>query len=129
MGFFSNIIKKVGKFVASVFRDVEKPVKETVKEIEKIIEEPEIKKEYVRKIVKLTAYSKGKTDDLFSGTWALQDEKVYETLRDKIIEKYNRTHGVDGIPIDKDSSYGLDEQGERTTDPPFKFPETEEWID
>ena len=118
MGFFSNIIKKVGKFVASVFRDVEK-----------IIEEPEIKKEYVRKIVKLTAYSKGKTDDLFSGTWALQDEEVYETLRDKIIEKYNRTHGVDGIPIDKDSSYGSDEQGERTTDPPFKFPETEEWID
>ena len=27
MGFFSNIIKKVGKFVANIFRDVEKPVK------------------------------------------------------------------------------------------------------
>ncbi len=33
MGFFSNIIKKVGKFVASVFRDVEKPVKETEKTV------------------------------------------------------------------------------------------------
>jgi len=160
MGFFSNLIKKVGGFIASVFRDVEKPVKETektVKEtakvfedtglkafrgfqkfieapIEEVEEEPEeveeeIKEVYVRKIVKLTAYSKGRTDDLYSSTWALKNERVYETLRDKIIEKYNRTHGIDGFPIDKDSSFGLDEQGESTTDPPFKFPNTEEWID
>ena len=33
MGFFSNIIKKVGGFIASVFRDVEKPVKETEKTV------------------------------------------------------------------------------------------------
>ena len=155
MGFFSNLIKKVGKFVASVFRDVEKPVKETEKTVtetvkvfedmglkafrgfQKFIEAPieeepeevEEEEEYVRKIVKLTAYSKGRTDDLFSGTWALWDEEVYETLRDKIIEKYNKTHGIDGFPIDKNSSFGLDEQGKSTTNPPFKFPNTEEWID
>ena len=38
MGLFSNIIKvgkKVGKFVARVFRDVEKPVKETEKTVTK----------------------------------------------------------------------------------------------
>jgi hypothetical protein len=159
MGFFSNLIKKTGKFIASIFRDVEKPVKETEKTvtetvkvfedtglkafrgfqkfieapIEKIeeIEEPKEVEEkiWIRKIVKLTAYSKGRKDDLFSGTWALWDERVYETLRDKIIKKYNRTHGIDGFSIDKDSSFGLDEQGESTTDPPFKFPNTEEWID
>ena len=46
MGFFSNIIKKVGKFVASVFRDVEKPVKETektVKETAKVFEDTGLK--------------------------------------------------------------------------------------
>ena len=42
MGFFSNLIKKVGGFIASVFRDVEKPVKETektVKETTKVFED------------------------------------------------------------------------------------------
>jgi len=116
MGFFDFIGKAIRTITKAVFP-------------RQFIEPEIIKKEYIRKTVKLTAYSKGKTDDLFSATWALENEKVYETLRDKIIEKYNKTHGVDGIPIDKDSSYGIDEQGERTTNPPFKFPETEEWID
>ena len=46
MGFFSNLIKKVGGFVASVFRDVEKPVKETektVKETAKVFEDTGLK--------------------------------------------------------------------------------------
>ena len=46
MGFFSNIIKKIGKFVANVFRDVEKPVKETektVKETVKVFEDTGLK--------------------------------------------------------------------------------------
>ena len=46
MGFFSNIIKKVGGFIASVFRDVEKPVKETektVKETAKVFEDTGLK--------------------------------------------------------------------------------------
>ena len=46
MGFFSNIIKKVGGYIASVFRDVEKPVKETektVKETAKVFEDTGLK--------------------------------------------------------------------------------------
>ena len=46
MGFFSNLIKKAGKFIASVFRDVEKPVKETektVKETAKVFEDTGLK--------------------------------------------------------------------------------------
>ena len=46
MGFFSNLIKKVGGFIASVFRDVEKPVKETektVKETAKVFEDTGLK--------------------------------------------------------------------------------------
>jgi radical SAM superfamily enzyme YgiQ (UPF0313 family) len=41
MGFFSNLIKKAGKFIASVFRDVEKPVKETEKTVKETVEEVE----------------------------------------------------------------------------------------
>ena len=47
MGFFSNIIKKVGGFIASVFRDVEKPVKKVedaglkaFREFQEFIEKP-----------------------------------------------------------------------------------------
>ena len=46
MGFFSNLIKTVGGFIASVFRDVEKPVKETektVKETAKVFEDTGLK--------------------------------------------------------------------------------------
>ena len=99
MGFFSNIIKKIGKFVTSVFRDVEKPVKETektvketvkvfediglkafrefqefiekpIEKIEEVIEEPEEPEEkYRRKIVKMTGYKR--TAGNRSGIWLL----------------------------------------------------------
>ena len=68
-----------------------------------------------------------------NNTEIMPDE--YDIIADDenfVSDVWNKTNG-NHLPfifsIDKDSSFGLDEQGERTTDPPFKFPETEEWID
>ena len=120
MGFFSNNIKKVGGFIASVFRDVEKPVKETektvtetvkvfediglkafrgfqkfiqapVKEIEKVIEAP---KEVIRKIVKTTGYSFGKKETLYALTFEDNDINRFNELREKIIDEFSNSHGI-----------------------------------
>ena len=120
MGFFSNLIKKVGGFIASVFRDVEKPVKETektvketakvfedtglkafrgfqkfieapVKEIEKVIEAP---KEVIRKIVKTTGYSFGKKETLYALTFEDNDINRFNELREKIIDEFSNSHGI-----------------------------------
>ena len=124
MGFFSNLIKKVGGFIASVFRDVEKPVKETektVKEtvkvfedtglkafrgfqkfieapIEEVEEEPEepeeVEEEYRRKIVKTTGYSSGRKDTLYALTFEDNDINRFNELREKIIDEFSNTHGI-----------------------------------
>ena len=149
MGFFSNIIKKIGKFVASVFRDVEKPVKETektvketvkvfedtglkafrgfqkfieapVKEIEKVIEEPEEEiEEYFRKILKMTVYSNGAKESWYSLTF--EDNKINRQgfLLDKMYDN------IGGTSLDnRKAEFGYDDE-ETTTNPPFIYPDFE----
>ena len=149
MGFFSNIIKKVGGFIASVFRDVEKPVKETektvtetvkvfediglkafrgfqkfieapVKEIEKVIEAP---KEVIRKIVKTTGYSFGKKETLYALTFEDNDINRFNELREKIIDEFSNSHGI----LER---FGYD--AEYVSYAEFEYPEIEvgsEWLD
>ena len=149
MGFFSNLIKKAGKFIASVFRDVEKPVKETektvketakvfedtglkafrgfqkfieapVKEIEKVIEAP---KEVIRKIVKTTGYSFGKKETLYALTFEDNDINRFNELREKIIDEFSNSHGI----LER---FGYD--SEYATHAEFEYPEIEvgsEWLD
>jgi glycerophosphoryl diester phosphodiesterase len=145
MGFFSNIIKKVGGFVASVFRDVEKPVKETEKtvketakvfedtglkafrgfqkfieapiEVEEEREEPEeIKKELIRKIVKTTGYSFGKKETLYALTFEDNDINRFNELREKIIDEFSNSHGI----LER---FGYD--SEYATYAEFEYPEIE----
>ena len=146
MGFFSNIIKKVGKFVASVFRDVEKPVKETektVKETAKVFEdtglkafrgfqkfieapieveeEPEEEIEYYRKIVKTTGYSFGKKETLYAFTYENNDIDRFNELQNAIIQEFSNTHGIQ-------NKFGYD--SEYATYAEFEYPEIEvgtEW--
>ncbi len=149
MGFFSNIIKKVGGFIASVFRDVEKPVKETektvkettkvfedtglkafrgfqkfieapVKEIEKVIKAP---KEIIRKIVKTTGYSFGKKETLYALTFEDNDINRFNELREKIIDEFSNSHGI----LER---FGYD--AEYVSYGEFEYPEIEvgsEWFD
>ena len=120
MGFFSNLIKKAGKFIASVFRDVEKPVKETEKTVketakvfedtglkafrgfQKFIEAPieveeepeEVEEEIIRKIVKTTGYSFGRKDTLYALTYENNTINRFNELRDKIFDEFNDSHGI-----------------------------------
>ena len=113
MGFFSNLIKKVGGFISSLFRDVEKPVKEAddivskafrefqeviekpIEKIEEVIEEPEeVEEEYRRKIVKTTGYSSGRKDTLYAFTYENNDIDRFNELRDKILDEFSNTHGI-----------------------------------
>ena len=150
MGFFSNIIKKVGGFITSVFRDVEKPVKETektVKETAKIFEdtglkafrgfqkfieapieveeEPEeIFKELLlfRKIVKTTGYTFGKKETLYALTFEDNDINRFNELREKIIDEFSNSHGI----LER---FGYD--SEYATYAEFEYPEIEvgsEWF-
>ena len=145
MGFFSNIIKKIGKFVASVFRDVEKPVKETekavketvkvfedtglkafrefqefiekpIEKIEEVIEEPEEEIEYYRKIVKTTGYSFGKKETLYALTFEDNDINRFNELREKIIDEFSNSHGI----LER---FGYD--SEYATYAEFEYPEIE----
>ena len=120
MGFFSNLIKKAGKFIASVFRDVEKPVKETEKTVketakvfedtglkafrgfQKFIEAPieveeepeEVEEEIIRKIVKTTGYSFGKKETLYALTFEDNNINRFNELREKIIDEFSNSHGI-----------------------------------
>ena len=145
MGFFSNIIKKVGGFIASVFRDVEKPVKETEKtvketakvfedtglkafrgfqkfieapiEVEEEPEEPvEVEEEIIRKIVKTTGYSFGRKDTLYALTY--EDNRInrFNELRDKIIDEFSNSHCIQ-------EKFGYD--SEYATYAEFEYPEIE----
>ena len=143
MGFFSNIIKKVGKFVASVFRDVEKPVKkvedtalkafrefeefiekpiEKIEEVEEEPEEPEeVEEEIIRKIVKTTGYSSGRKDTLYALTYENNTINRFNELRDKIFDEFNDSHGLN-------SKFGYDD--EYVSYAEFEYPEIEvgfEW--
>jgi len=135
MGFFSNIIKKVGGFIASVFRDVEKPVKETEKTVketakvfedtglkafrgfQKFIEAPieEVKEEpllpvpeeeiWIRKIVKTTGYSSGRKDTLYALTYENNWINRFNELRDKIIDEFSNSHGTKNLKFGYDDEY------------------------
>ena len=137
MGFFSNIIKKVGGFIASVFRDVEKPVKETEKTVtetakvfediglkafrgfQKFIEAPieveeepeEIFKELLlfRKIVKTTGYTFGKKETLYALTFEDNDINRFDELWNELKNEFESSHG---LPVGYDSYeqyYGREE--------------------
>ena len=143
MGFFSNIIKKVGKFVASVFRDVEKPIKEAediglkafrefqefiekpIEKIEEVAEEPEepeeVEEEIIRKIVKTTGYSFGKKETLYALTFEDNDINRFNELREKIIDEFSNSHGI----LER---FGYDSEYATYTE--FEYPEIEvgsEW--
>ena len=143
MGFFSNIIKKVGKFVASVFRDVEKPVKkvedtalkafrefeefiekpiEKIEEVEEEPEEPEeVEEEIIRKIVKTTGYSSGRKDTLYALTYENNTINRFNELRDKILDEFSNSHGIQ-------EKFGYDDQYASYAE--FEYPEIEvgsEW--
>ena len=150
MGFFSNIIKKIGKFVASVFRDVEKPVKETektvketvkvfedtglkafrefeefiekpIEKIEEVVEEPEeVEEEIIRKIVKTTGYSSGRKDTLYALTFENNTINRFNELRDKIINEFSNSHGIQ-------EKFGYDD--EYATYAEFEYPEIEVGIE
>ena len=126
MGFFSNLIKKVGKFVASVFRDVEKPVKEVediglkafrefqefiekpIEKIEEVIEEEpeEVEEEiWIRKIVKTTGYSSGRKDTLYALTYENNWINRFNELRDKIIDEFSNSHGTKNLKFGYDDEY------------------------
>ena len=139
MGFFSNIIKKVGKFVASVFRDVEKPVKKAEKkvedtalkafrefqefieapiEVEEEREEPEEVEEeiWIRKIVKTTGYSSGRKDTLYALTYENNWMNRFNELKDKIIDEFSDSHGIK-------EKFGYDD--EYVSYGEFEYPEIE----
>jgi len=143
MGFFSNLIKKVGKFVASVFRDVEKPVKKAekkaedtalkafrefqefieapIEEVEKVIEEEpeepeEVEEEIIRKIVKTTAYSSGRKDTLYALTYENNTINRFNELRDKIFDEFDDSHGLQ-------EKFGYDD--EYVSYAEFEYPEIE----
>ena len=136
MGFFSNIIKKVGKFVASVFRDVEKPVKKVediglkafrefqefieapIEKIEEVIEEEpeEVEEEIIRKIVKTTGYSFGRKDTLYALTYENNWINRFNELRDKIIDEFSNSHGIK-------EKFGYDD--EYVSYGEFEYPEIE----
>ena len=147
MGFFSNIIKKIGKFVASVFRDVEKPVKETektvketvkvfediglkafrefqefievpIEKIEEVIEEPE-EIEYFRKILKMTVYSGGATESWYALTF--ENNKI--DRRDFLVDKMY--DNVGGTSLDNRATKKGYDGEETTTNPPFIYPDFE----
>ena len=112
MGFFSNIIKKIGKFVTNVFRDVEKPImkvediglkefrefeefiEKPIEKIEEAIEEPEEEIEYYRKIVKTTGYSFGRKDTLYALTFEDNNIDRSKELKDKILDEFSNSHGI-----------------------------------
>ena len=144
MGFFSNLIKKAGKFIASVFRDVEKPVKETektVKETAKVFEdtglkafrgfqkfieapieveeEPEKEIEYFRKILKTTVYSSGGTESWYALTFENNKINRQGFLTDKMYGN------IGGTSLDnRKAEFGYDDE-ETTTNPPFIYPDFE----
>ena len=146
MGFFSNIIKKVGGFIASVFRDVEKPVKETEKTVketvkvfedtglkafrgfQKFIEAPieveeepeEVEEEIIRKIVKTTGYSFGRKDTLYALTYENNTINRFNELRDKIFDEFNDSHGI----VTGGGKFGYDQE-EITTKPDLIYPNIE----
>ena len=117
MGFFSNLIKKVGGFIASVFRDVEKPVKKVediglkaFREFQEFIEAPidveeepeEIFKELLlfRKIVKTTGYSFGKKETLYALTFEDNDINRFDELWNELKNEFESSHG---LPVGYDS--------------------------
>jgi ribosome biogenesis GTPase A len=136
MGFFSNLIKKVGKFVASIFRDVEKPVKEAedivskafrefqefieapIEKIEEVIEEEpeEVEEEIIRKIVKTTGYSFGRKDTLYALTYENNYINRFNELRDKILDEFSDSHGIQ-------EKFGYDSEYATYTE--FEYPEIE----
>ena len=142
MGFFSNLIKRAGKFIASVFRDVEKPVKKAedtalkafrefqefieapIEEVEEVEEEPEeVEEEIIRKIVKTTGYSFGRKDTLYALTYENNYINRFNELRDKIFDEFNDSHGLN-------SKFGYDD--EYVSYAEFEYPEIEvgsEWFD
>ena len=153
MGFFSNIIKKAGKFIVSVFRDVEKPVKETEKtvketakvfedtglkafrgfqkfieapiEVEEEPEEPEeVEEEIIRKIVKTTGYSSGRKDTLYALTYENNYINRFNELRNKILDEFSNSHGI----LER---FGYDEEL-ASLEYFFEYPDIEvgiEWLD
>ena len=152
MGFFSNIIKKIGKFVTSVFRDVEKPVKKAedtalkafrefeefiekpIEKIEEVIEEPEEPEEkYRRKIVKMTGYKR--TAGNRSGIWLLYSYTFEDNttdrsyfLRDRIYDYANNRD----VTIQSDKFGYDDEYIPEGKTPTFFYPDSiegEEWLD
>ena len=135
MGFFSNLIKKVGGFIASVFRDVEKPVKKVediglkafrefqefieapIEEVEEVEEEPEeVEEEIIRKIVKTTGYSLGRKDTLYALTYENNTINRFNELRDKILDEFGETHGIQ-------QKFGYDD--EYVSYGEFEYPEIE----
>ena len=151
MGFFSNIIKKVGGFIASVFRDVEKPVKETEKtvketakvfedtglkafrgfqkfieapiEIEEVIEEPEEPEEEIEYFRKIA-----KTTGY---TWGQKQTLYALTFEDNTINRFNELR--DKILDEFSDSHGIVtgggkfgyDQEEITTKPDLIYPNIE----
>ena len=141
MGFFSNIIKKVGKFVASVFRDVEKPIKKVediglkafrefeefiekpIEKIEEVIEEPEEPEEeieYFRKIAKTTGYTWGQKQTLYALTFEDNTINRFNELRDKILDEFSDSHGI----VTGGGKFGYDQE-EITTKPDLIYPNIE----
>ena len=136
MGFFSNLIKRAGKFIASVFRDVEKPVKKVedtalkaFREFQEFIEAPieeveEVEEEHTidwvprtyRKIVKTTGYSSGRKDTLYALTYENNTINRFNELRDKIFDEFNDSHGLN-------SKFGYDD--EYVSYAEFEYPEIE----
>ena len=135
MGFFSNLIKKAGKFIASVFRDVEKPVKETEKTVketakvfedtglkafrgfQKFIEAPieveeepeEVEEEYRRKIFKETAYApeinRAEIQLYYALTYENNDIDRSSELKQALREAFGKTY-LDGF----ETSGGYDDE-------------------
>ena len=126
MGFFSNIIKKVGGFIASIFRDVEKPIKK--------VEEPKIiEEEYRKKIVKSLGYGRsilagtGAVNAFFySFTWENNKIDRHEFLVNKIISEFSGRAEFHEIDEELKRGIGYDDESETTNTPPFIYPQTEE---
>ena len=129
MGFFSNLIKKVGGFIASVFRDVEKPVKKVediglkaFREFQEFIEEPveevieeereepeEVEEEYRRKIFKETAYApeinRAEIQLYYALTYENNDIDRSSELKQALREAFGKTY-LDGF----ETSGGYDDE-------------------
>jgi len=129
MGFFSNIIKKVGGFIASVFRDVEKPIEK----IEEVFEEPKeevIKAEkiFYRKIVKtgdIESDKKGNTEVAWYykkpiSLYAVTYEDNLIDRREFLINILKKEFGDYELPITYFEIYGYDQE-QTTTKPPFEY--------